>query len=132
DEYRSEIKRTKKVILVESEKSVMKAWQYKLPIPVLAVGSSSISRHHIERLNILGVETVIWCQDKGISEKDVLVNNVMKLNKFSNAKKIKYLDSDNCDWLEDKECFLDKDYDTVKSILKTCIKESKSLIREKI
>lgn len=128
DEYKEKIKDTKKVILVESEKSVMKAWQYRLGIPVLAVGSSSISRHHIERLNILGVDTVIWAQDKGVEEEDVLINNIVKLKNYSKAKNIFYLDVDSCNLLEDKECFLDKDIDTIKEVLKKYIKSGCDLI----
>ena len=128
DEYKDLIKKLKKVVLVESEKSVLKAWQYRLPFPVLAVGCSSISRHHIERLNILGVETIVWAQDKGIEEVDVLTNNLKRLKKFSNARNIKYLDSDSCDLLEDKECFLDKDLDIIKAILKDSIKDISHLL----
>lgn len=123
DEYRNKIKETKKVILVESEKSVMKAWQYNSKIPVLAVGCSSISRHHIERLNILGVETIIWSQDKGIEDKDVLGNNIKKLKRYSNAKKIKYLDVDSCEYLEDKESIFDKDIETIKKCFNECLVE---------
>lgn len=130
DEYRDRIKKIKKVILVESEKSVMKAWQYKLPIPVLAVGGSSISRHHIERLNILGVETIAWIQDKGIQEQDVLKNNMRKLAKYSTAKNIKYFDSDSCELLEDKECLLDKDIDSIKNMLSKYIKDITELVLE--
>ena len=127
DEFRDRIKQIKKVILVESEKSVLKAWQYKLPIPVLAVGCSNISRHHIERLNLLGVETIVWCQDKGIKEKEVLKNNMNRLSMYSNAKSIKYFDSDSCELLEDKECLLDRDLDFIKKALCSFVKDIKEL-----
>lgn len=125
DEYKDKIKRTKKVILVESEKSVMKAWQYKLNIPVLAVGCSNISRHHIERLNILGVETIIWAQDKGITEEKVLENNLIRLQRYSNAKNIKYIDVDDCDILSNKECFLDRSLKDITTIFSKYIRSAK-------
>lgn len=120
DEYRDLIKKVSKVILVESEKSVLKAWQLKSKIPVLAIGCSSISRHHIERLNILGVKHIILCLDKGIEDKNVLKNDLNKLDKYSTAKVIKYLDSDGCEYLEDKECVWDK---TDTEIINKCFKE---------
>ena len=120
DEYRNLIKKTSKVILVESEKSVLKAWQLKSKIPVLAIGCNSISRHHIERLNILGVKQIIVCLDKGIEDKNVLKHDLEKLSKYSNAKIIKYLDVDNCTYLEDKECVWDK---TDIEVINKCFKE---------
>lgn len=118
DMYRDKIKERKTVILVESEKSVLKAWQHQINTPVLAVGGSNISRHHIERLNILGVENIMWAQDKGIDEDKVLLNNLRKLTQYSNAKNIYYLDVDNCSELEDKESIMDKDKETIKEVLK--------------
>lgn len=127
DEYRDLIKKTKKVILVESEKSVMKAWQMKSKIAVLAIGCNSVSRHHIERLNILGVNEIILALDKGIEDKNVLKNDLEKLSKYSNAKIIKYLDVDDCVYLNDKECFLDK---TDKNIINKCFKEHLKIYKE--
>lgn len=121
DQYKDKIKKCKKVILVESEKSVLKAWQYQLPIPVLAVGGSNISRHHIERLNLLGVEKILWSQDKGIEEEKVLGNNMSKLIRYSNAKEIAYLDVDNCPLLEDKESIMDKEPIIIREVLKKYI-----------
>lgn len=120
DEYRTLIKKTKKVVLVESEKSVMKAWQMKSKIGVLAIGCNSISRHHIERLNLLGVEEIILALDKGIEDKNVLLNDLDKLSRYSNAKTIKYIDVDNCLYLEDKECIFDK---IDKNIINKCFKD---------
>lgn len=127
DEYIDIIRDKKMVILVESEKSVMKAWQYRLPYPVLAVGSSNISRHHIERLNLLGVTKIIWAQDKGIDERTVLLNNMYKLRRYSTAKSLWFLDSDSCDMLDDKDCFLDKDFNDIPVILKNYTKNIKEL-----
>ena len=121
DMFKDKIKECKRVILVESEKSVMKAWQYQLEVPVLAVGGSNISRHHIERLNILGVEKIVWAQDRGIDEEKVLTNNLGKLMRYSTAKNIYYLDADSCHLLEDKESVMDKDKDTIKEVLKNYI-----------
>lgn len=122
DLYREKIKESKKVILVESEKSVMKAWQMGFSIPVCAVGGSSISRHHIERLNLLGVTDIIWSQDKGIEEDTVLNNNLTKLKKYSTATAIKYIDADNCELLEDKESICDKNREVIAKIFERHIK----------
>lgn len=120
DEYRETIKKLSKVIIVESEKSVIKAWQMKSKIPVLAIGCNSISRHHIERLNILGVNHIIVCLDKGIEDKNVIKHDLEKLDRYSNANIIEYVDVDNCTYLEDKECVFDK---TDKDIINRCFKE---------
>lgn len=113
DEYRDLIKQKKTVILVESEKSVMKAWQSLSKLPVLAIGSSNVSRHHIERLNVLGVDRIILSLDKGIEEESVLVNNLCRLSRYSQAKTIEYIDIDKCDIVRDKECIFDRDKDVV-------------------
>lgn len=123
DIYKEKIKELKKVILVESEKSVMKAYQLGFKIPVLAVGCSNISRHHIERLNILGVKTIIWSQDKGIENKNVLPENLKKLKKYSTAKYIKYINPDEIDLLDDKESVLDKDKKTIEIIFKNYVRK---------
>lgn len=113
DEYKELIKSTGKVILVESEKSVMKAWQYNTKIPVLAIGGSNISRHHIERLNLLGVKHIILALDKGIESEDVLYSNINKLKTFSNAKTLQYINVDSCEVLKDKECIFDREMEVV-------------------
>lgn len=113
DEYKEMIKKTKTVILVESEKSVMKAWQMESKLPVLAIGSSNVSRHHIERLNLLGVQRVILALDKGIEEKSVMTNDLTKISRYSNAKTIEYIDVDSCERLKDKECIFDRDKDII-------------------
>lgn len=107
DVYKDKIKKCKKAIIVESEKSVIKAWQYKSKIPVVAIGCSSISRTHIERLNLLGVEEIILSLDKSIEDENVLKNDLNKLNKYSNAKTIKFLDIDKCDDVGAKMCIFD-------------------------
>lgn len=122
DEYKDRIKEMKTVILVESEKSVIKSWQYKLKVPVLAVGCSNVSRHQIERLNLLGVETILWAQDKGIDEESVLEGNLKRLSKYSNAKNIKYLDVDSCELMGDKESLLDKSVEQMKIIINKYVK----------
>ncbi|MGL5962671.1 MAG: hypothetical protein ACRCZ0_12085 [Cetobacterium sp.] len=127
DEYETKIRDTKMVVLVESEKSVMKAWQYRLPYPVLAVGSSNISRHQIERLNLMGVTKIVWAQDKGIEERSVLIKNMNRLRKYSTAKGLWYLNSDSCDLLKDKECFLDKGFEDIEAIIKGFTKNIKEL-----
>lgn len=118
DEYKERIKKVGKAILVESEKSVMKAWQYNSRIPVLAIGGSNISRHHIERLNLLGVKHIILALDKGIECEDVLQGNLRKLQTYSNAKILQYIDVDNCDLLEDKECIFDREQEVINHCFK--------------
>lgn len=110
DMMRDKIKETKSVILVESEKSVLKAWQYNYKTPVLAVGSSSVSRHQIERLNILGVSNILLALDKGIENKDVVYKNLLKLKQYSTAKNIYNLEVDDVEQslLDDKECVFDR------------------------
>lgn len=107
DTYKDKIKQIKKVIIVESEKSVIKAWQYRSKIPVVAIGCSSISRTHIERLNLLGVDEIILALDKSIEDENVLKNDLNKLNKYSNAKIIKFLDIDKCEDVGEKMCIFD-------------------------
>ena len=126
DEYKELVKKTKTVILVESEKSVMKAWQMESKLPVLAIGSSNVSRHHIERLNLLGVQRIILALDKGIEEKSVMTNDLSKISRYSNAKTIEYIDVDSCSRLKDKECIFDRD----KDIINHCFKEHLVAVRK--
>lgn len=117
DEFKKLITKTRKVILVESEKSVMKMWQYRTKIPFLAIGNSHVTRWHIEMLNSLGITDVTLALDKGIDNPNVLLNNLDKLIRYSNAN-IHFVDTDNCELLEDKESIADRLPKEIVSILK--------------
>lgn len=126
DHYRDKVKELRTVVIVESEKSCIKASQLNFKFPVLAIGCSSISRHHIERLNVFGLDNIILCLDKGIESENVLNSDLGKLNKYSNAKNIYYVDVDSTSDLElkDKECLFDKtDIKDINKLFKKYLKK---------
>ena len=79
----SDIKSKKYVILVESEKSVLKAYQLGIR-NVLAIGGSSISKYHIELLKQNGITNVIILFDQDKNIKDIKKN----IDKFVERKGI--------------------------------------------
>lgn len=126
DYFKEKVKQSKTVVIVESEKSSIKASQLKFKFPVLAIGCSSISRHHIERLNTFGLNNIILCLDKGIESENVLTSDLGKLSKYSNAKNIYYVDVDSTtdEELGDKECVFDKtDINDINILFKKYLKK---------
>lgn len=93
------------VILVESEKSVMKAFQFGIR-NILAVGSSFVSKYHINQIKEeLKINNILICFDKGYSTEFVYRN----LDKLKNNNINFYLfDANLCKELRNKECLFDK------------------------
>ena len=75
----SDIKSKKYVILVESEKSVLKAYQLGIR-NVLAIGGSSISKYHIELLKQNGITNVIILFDQDKNIKDIIYIDIIEEN----------------------------------------------------
>lgn len=125
DVYYDLIKKTKIVMLVESEKSVMKMWQMESKIPTLALGSNSLSRNHIELLKLLQVDTVIFALDKSLDYQDSLIPNIKKLKKYGRQCKIKYIDVNNIsnNLLGEKEAICDRTKEEITEIFTKYLKD---------
>ena len=125
DVYYDLIKKTKIVMLVESEKSVMKMWQMKSKIPTLALGSNALSRNHIEILKLLQVDTVIFALDKSLDYVDSLIPNIQRLKKYGRECKIKYIDVNNIpnNLLGEKEAICDRKKEEITEIFTKYLKD---------
>ena len=108
----SDIKRTKTVILVESEKSVMKSIQIGL-FNTLAVGGSNVSKSQIKLLNELGVERVFISFDSD-KEEDKLLTQINKWFEKSNIKV--YFTNNNTKYISEKSCIFDMNWDKKKTL----------------
>ena len=108
----SDIKRTKTVILVESEKSVMKSIQIGL-FNTLAVGGSNVSKSQIKLLNELGVERVFISFDSDKEEEKLLT----QINKWFEKSNIKvYFTNNNTKYINEKSCIFDMNWDKKKTL----------------
>lgn len=125
DVYYNLIQKTKIVMLVESEKSVMKMWQMKSKIPTLALGSNALSRNHIEILKLLQVDTVIFALDKSLDYVDSLIPNIQRLKKYGRECKIKYIDVNNIpnNLLGEKEAICDRNIEEITEIFTKYLKD---------
>ena len=125
DVYYDLIKKTKIVMLVESEKSVMKMWQMESKIPTLALGSNALSRNHIEILKLLQVDTVIFALDKSLDYVDSLIPNIQRLKKYGRECKIKYIDVNNIpnNLLGEKEAICDRNKEEITEIFTKYLKD---------
>lgn len=125
DVYYDLIQKTKIVMLVESEKSVMKMWQMKSKIPTLALGSNALSRNHIEILKLLQVDTVIFALDKSLDYTDSLIPNIQKLKKYGRECKIKYIDVNSIpnNLLGEKEAICDRNREEITEIFTKYLKD---------
>lgn len=125
DVYYDLIKKTKVVMLVESEKSVMKMWQMESKIPTLALGSNALSRNHIEILKLLQVDTVIFALDKSLDYADSLIPNIQRLKKYGRECKIKYIDVNNIpnNLLGEKEAICDRNKEEIIKIFTKYLKD---------
>ena len=94
------------VILVESEKSVMKAFQLGIR-NVLAIGNSILFPDQLKILQDIGVENILLCLDKGLEDSYIL-KNVNNLKKYIKNEKIYKYDANKSSVLLDKECIFDK------------------------
>lgn len=125
DIYYDLIQKTKIVMLVESEKSVMKMWQMESKIPTLALGSNALSRNHIEILKLLQVDTVIFALDKSLDYVDSLIPNIQRLKKYGRECKIKYIDVNNIpnNLLGEKEAICDRKKEEITEIFTKYLKD---------
>lgn len=125
DVYYDLIKKTKIVMLVESEKSVMKMWQMESKIPTLALGSNALSRNHIEILKLLQVDTVIFALDKSLDYVDSLIPNIQRLKKYGRECRIKYIDVNNIpnNLLGEKEAICDRNKEEITEIFTKYLKD---------
>lgn len=125
DVYYDLIQKTKTVMLVESEKSVMKMWQMESKIPILALGSNALSRNHIEILKLLQVDTVIFALDKSLDYVDSLIPNIQRLKKYGRECRIKYIDVNNIpnNLLGEKEAICDRNREEITEIFTKYLKD---------
>ena len=108
----SDIRKTKTVILVESEKSVMKSIQIGL-FNTLAVGGSNVSKSQIKLLNELGVERVFISFDSDKEEEKLLT----QINKWFDKSNIKvYFTNNNTKYISEKSCIFDMNWDKKKTL----------------
>lgn len=108
----SDIRKTKTVILVESEKSVMKSIQIGL-FNTLAVGGSNVSKSQIKLLNELGVERVFISFDSD-KEKDILLTQIKKW--FKDIDIDIYFTDNNTKYIMEKSCILDMGWNKQKTL----------------
>lgn len=108
----NDIRTNGNVILVESEKSVMKSIQSGL-FNTLAVGGSNISKSQINLLKELNVKNVFVCFDSDKDKEDMLK---FISNKFKNVKFNVYLLDNNTKYVKKKSCIFDMVWDKDKII----------------
>jgi DNA primase len=98
-----EVRKSKSVFLVESEKTPMLC--YKIGIRnVLALGGNAIKSHQIELLKELGVESVCIALDKGLEDGYV---QLVALRLKDEGFRVSYIDVENIDYLQNKDCIFD-------------------------
>ena len=108
----SDIKRTKTVILVESEKSVMKSIQIGL-FNILAVGGSNISKSQIKLLEELKVKRVFISFDSD-KEKEILLTQIKEW--FKSTEIDIYFTDNNTKHIMEKSCIFDMMWDKQKTL----------------
>lgn len=86
------IKEKNQVIVVESEKSVMLAWEYGI-YNTVAISGHDLSKHQVNKLLALGVEEIVICYDEDVF-RDEKTGKVSKksytneINKFIEQQKV--------------------------------------------
>lgn len=108
----SSIKSNGNVILVESEKSVMKSIQVGL-FNTLAVGGSNVSKSQINLLKDLNVKNVFVCFDSDKNKDDMLK---FIERKFKNVKFNVYFLDNNTRYIKKKSCIFDMGWNKNKII----------------
>lgn len=108
----SSIKFNGNVILVESEKSVMKSIQVGL-FNTLAVGGSNVSKSQINLLKELNVKNVFVCFDSDKNKDDMLK---FIERKFKDVKFNVYFLDNNTRYIKKKSCIFDMSWDKDKII----------------
>ena len=106
DLCKNTILKNNSVILVESEKSVMKSIQVDF-YNTLAVGGSNVSNSQIELLKELNFERVFICFD---SDKDKLILRKQIQKWFSNIEMDVYLVDNNTKYIYEKSCIFDMNW----------------------
>ena len=100
------IQQKQKVIIVESEKSVMKLWQEGI-YNCIAIGGHDLSRIQVEKITRLAVKEVIICYDEDVSRnKDKTINYdyyKKEINKFIPQQYISVIIDKNRTILNEKE-----------------------------
>ena len=100
------------VILVESEKSVMKSIQIGL-FNTLAVGGSNVSKSQIKLLEELKVKRVFRPFDSDKEEEKLLI----QINKWFEKSNIKvYFTNNNTKYISEKSCIFDMNWDKKKTL----------------
>ena len=100
------------VILVESEKSVMKSIQIGL-FNTLAVGGSNVSKSQIKLLEELKVKRVFISFDSDKEEEKLLI----QINKWFEKSNIKvYFTNNNTKYISEKSCIFDMNWDKKKTL----------------
>lgn len=86
----SHIQKHKQIIVVESEKSVMKLWQNGIYNSV-AIGGHDLSKHQIRLITQLGVNEVVLCYDEDVFRQNGKIIQslyIEEANKFLNCQKV--------------------------------------------
>ena len=112
DINKDRVKETKNVILVESEKSVIKAYQSGINT-VLAIGGSNISNSQIELLKELGVKNIFLCFD---SDKELKLIEKQAKNKWFIESTFSVNIIKNNESIPEKSCLFDLDLSREKII----------------
>ena len=112
DINKDRVKETKTVILVESEKSVIKAYQSGINT-VLAIGGSNISNSQIELLKELGVKNIFLCFD---SDKELKLIEKQAKNKWFIESTFSVNIIKNNESIPEKSCLFDLDLSSEKII----------------
>lgn len=112
DFCKDNIQKLGNVILVESEKSVMKSIQSGI-FSTLAVGGSNISRTQINILKELNVKNIFVCFDSD-KDKDDMIRFIKK--KFKDTKFNIYLINNNTKYVDKKSCIFDMNWSKEKTL----------------
>lgn len=107
DLCKNKISETKTVILVESEKSVMKSIQRNI-YNTLAIGGSNISNSQIELLKELEVKNIFISLDSD-KNRDSLLTQINKWFKNETELNI-YLVDNNTKYVDEKSCIFDMNW----------------------
>ena len=107
DLCKNKISETKTVVLVESEKSVMKSIQRNM-YNTLAIGGSNISNSQIELLKELNVKNIFISLDSD-KDRDSLLTQINKWFKNETDFNI-YLVDNNTKYVNEKSCIFDMNW----------------------
>ena len=112
----------KTLIIVESEKAVMQAWDFGLYC-VVAIGGHSISETQARIIKSLMVENIIIAFDESICEDEIKYEaSKLCVNNFTYKNNVSYIYDKNHDYLrlESKDSPMDNGKETWKNLYKYC------------